>query len=80
MILEAIMAPPYYDDEGNELNPDLIKMPSLCITCKFKDDPEEEILCTLTRFDQEEDGTFVCHAYVPKYGDATKEGDEGLVH
>lgn len=26
--------PKYFDDEGNEINSDLIPKPDLCITCK----------------------------------------------
>jgi hypothetical protein len=25
---------PYYDDDGSELNPNLIKKPQLCLSCK----------------------------------------------
>ncbi len=56
--------PKYCDDEGNEINPDLILKPDLCITCK-KDRPsgEEEILCNLTRADQQGESEFCCEAY-----------------
>ena len=53
----------YYDDDGNELNPDLIPKPGLCITCKKNDDPDEEILCNLTRLDQRDEQEFKCFAY-----------------
>jgi len=29
----------FYNDDGKEINPDLIKKPTLCITCKKDDDP-----------------------------------------
>jgi hypothetical protein len=54
---------PYYDDDGNELNPNLIKKPQLCSSCAKNDDPDEEILCNLTRLGQQEEKEFVCHAY-----------------
>ena len=57
----------YFDDDGNEINPDLIPKPGLCITCK-KDNisGKEEMLCTLTRADQQGDEEFHCEAYEPK--------------
>ncbi|MCP4611708.1 MAG: hypothetical protein GY845_23610 [Planctomycetes bacterium] len=57
----------YFDDEGNEINPDLISKPDLCITCKKNErSGEEEILCNLTRSDQQGQDEFVCGAYEPK--------------
>jgi hypothetical protein len=59
---------PYYDDDGNELNPDLIPKPSLCVGC-VKDESNNEtdqVLCTLTRFDQSGEDGFKCFAFVPK--------------
>jgi hypothetical protein len=61
----------YVDDDGNELNPDLIAKPALCVSCA-KDgngDPEEEVLCNLTRLDQDGDSEFQCFGYEPKKGD-----------
>ncbi len=52
-----------FDDDGYEINMDLIKKPSLCLTCMKDGDPREEILCNLNRFDQENDPEFICHAY-----------------
>ena len=58
--------PKYYDD-GTEVNPDLIPKPSLCITCKRDGlSEEEEILCNLTRADQQGEDEFKCGAYEPK--------------
>jgi len=34
----------YFDDDGNQLNPDLIPKPGLCLTWKKDTDPNEEIL------------------------------------
>ena len=57
----------YYDDDGTEINPDLISKPDLCITCKKNGlSGEEEILCYLTRADQQGQDEFVCDAYKPK--------------
>ena len=59
--------PKYFDDNGNEINPDIISKPDLCITCK-KDSisGKEEILCNLTRADQQGNKEFICEAYEPK--------------
>ncbi len=46
--------PKYFDDDGTEINPDLIPKPDLCISCKKDGQPgEEETLCNLTRADQQ---------------------------
>lgn len=59
--------PKFYDDDGTEINPDLIPKPDLCITCKRDGEPgKEEILCTLTRSDQQDEPEFRCDAYEPK--------------
>ncbi|MDF7809701.1 hypothetical protein P4E94_19840 [Pontiellaceae bacterium B12219] len=53
----------YFDDDGNELNPDLIKKPSLCTTCIKDSDPTQEIMCNLTRLDQQDESDFHCEAH-----------------
>lgn len=53
----------YFDDDGYEINNDLIKKPSLCLTCVHDDDPKEEPLCKMNRFDQKDDKEFKCFAY-----------------
>ena len=59
--------PKYFDDDGTESNPDLIPKPDLCITCKKTEgSAKEEILCSLTRADQQGDKEFVCEAYEPR--------------
>jgi hypothetical protein len=59
--------PKYFDDDSTEINPDLIPKPGLCITCKRdKMSGEEEILCNLTRADQQGQVEFHCDAYEPK--------------
>jgi hypothetical protein len=50
----------YFDDDGYELNIDLIKMPAKCLMCKHYANPKQEILCNLTRFDQTEGEEFRC--------------------
>ncbi len=53
----------FFDDDGYEINSDLIRKPSLCISCKKNDDPREEIICNMTRHDQKEESEFRCGAY-----------------
>ncbi len=59
---------PYYDDDGNELDPTGIPMPSLCLMCEKYDDHDEEILCNLNRLDQKDAKSFRCGAFVSLYG------------
>ena len=54
--------PKYFNDDNSENNPDLIHKPSLCIICKKDGDPDEEMLCNLTRADQQGE-EFRCEAY-----------------
>ncbi|CAG0941428.1 hypothetical protein BROC_01451 [Candidatus Brocadiaceae bacterium] len=57
---------PFYNDDGTEINPDLVPKPDLCVSCKKDDDPREEILCILTRADQQDAAEFQCFAYAPR--------------
>ena len=54
-----------FSDDGYEINPDLIKMPSLCLTCLKNYEPgvEDDILCDLNRYDQRDSENFICHAF-----------------
>ena len=54
-----------FTDDGYEINPDLIKMPSLCLTCLKNYEPglEDDILCNLNRYDQRDSDKFICHAF-----------------
>ena len=54
---------PYFDDDGTEVNPDLIPKPGLCLICKKQNDPNEEIPCTLNRMDQRGEDDFICFAF-----------------
>ena len=58
--------PKFYNDDGTEVNPDLIPKPSLCISCRKDGLPNEEILCNLNRMDQQGNEEFKCEAYEPK--------------
>ena len=58
--------PKYYDDDGTEINPDIIPKPDLCVSCKKEGKPDEEILCVLTRIGQQEEKEFRCEAYESK--------------
>jgi hypothetical protein len=53
----------FFDDEGYEINTDLIIKPTLCVTCIYNNDPNEEPLCNMTRFDQQGEPEFKCFAY-----------------
>ncbi len=53
----------YFDDDGHEINSERIKKPTLCLTCVHDDDPNEEPLCNMTRFDQQGEQDFKCFAY-----------------
>jgi hypothetical protein len=53
----------FFRDDGTEINPDLVVKPSLCVSCRKDADPDEEILCTLTRADQEDETEFHCEAF-----------------
>lgn len=56
----------FFRDDGTEINPGLIAKPSLCVSCRKYDDPNEEIPCTLTRADQQGEEEFRCFAFEPK--------------
>ncbi|MDA3882880.1 MAG: hypothetical protein PF481_06325 [Bacteroidales bacterium] len=53
----------FFDDDGYEINSDLIKKPTLCLTCIHDDDPREEPLCNMNRFDQRDNDDFKCFAF-----------------
>jgi len=53
----------FFDDDGYKINSDLIKTPSICLICVHYDDPNEEPLCNMTRFDQKDEQDFKCFAY-----------------
>jgi len=61
--------PHFFDDDGTELNPDLIPKPSLCVSCAKDGDPGEATLCHLNRLDQQGEPEFRCDAYEPKQGE-----------
>jgi hypothetical protein len=56
----------FYDDDGAEINPDIISKPTLCVSCKNDDDPTQAPLCILTRLDQQDEDGFECHAFEAK--------------
>ena len=53
----------FFDDDGYEINLDLIRKPNMCLTCIHDNDPKEELLCNMTRFDQQGEEDFKCFAY-----------------
>ncbi len=67
---------PYYDDDGNEINLNLISRPALCIGCQHNepDDPMEDVHCNLRRLDyfltcrdSNADEEFVCYTFEVKF-------------
>jgi len=59
---------PYYDDDGNELDPAEIRLPRMCTMCDKRGDPHEEILCNLNRLEQRNESDFKCGSFVSLYG------------
>ena len=59
----------YSLDDGTEVDPASIPLPSLCISCLKNNNPREEIACNLTRIDHIEEiqngEMFCCFAYEP---------------
>lgn len=53
----------FFDDDGFKINTELIKKPGLCLTCINDDNPNEEMLCNMTRYDQRDEKDFKCFAY-----------------
>ncbi len=53
----------FFNDEGFEINTDLINKPSLCLTCINDDISSEEQVCNMTRYGQQHDKDFYCFAY-----------------
>ena len=56
----------FFDDDGYEINTDLIKKPTLCLTCIKNDKPSEELLCNMNRYDQRDEEEFECFAFQKK--------------
>lgn len=56
-----------YDDNGNLIDRNLIQKPGLCLVCRLNDidDPEENLLCDINRYDQKEEKEFKCGAFIP---------------
>ena len=67
--------PQYFNDDGTEFNPDLLPTPDLCVSCVKNEacDSEEDVLCNLTKADQQEDEVFLCFAYQPNSSNLDRE-------
>ena len=64
----------FFNDDGTEINADLVPKPGLCLTCRRDNaSGKEEVLCTLNRNDQKGEKNFECGAYEPKDGSQIKE-------
>lgn len=55
-----------FDDDGYEIDMDLIKKPSLCLICVNDDNPHEEIVCNLIRAGQRNEQEFECFGFEKK--------------
>jgi hypothetical protein len=59
----------YYSDDGTEIDPATVPIPSVCTTCLKMNDATEEVPCMITRMDQMQDvkngEMFLCFAYEP---------------
>lgn len=60
----------FYDDDGTKVDLDLRPKPDLCISCSKDEDPSQEHLCAMNRFDQQDEDDFVCGEYTPKREDS----------
>jgi len=56
----------FYDDDGTQVDPDLIPKPSLCISCSKDKDPSQEHICAMNRLDQQGEDDFQCEEYTSK--------------
>jgi hypothetical protein len=54
-----------FDDDGYEIQRKTIKMQPLCLTClkNNSEDWENDVMCNLTRFDQQKSDNFKCYDY-----------------
>jgi len=59
----------YFSDDGEEIDPLTVPMPTLCNSCLKKNDAKEETSCLLNRMDQMNEikngKMFLCFAYEP---------------
>jgi len=55
----------FYTDDGELININNIPLPGLCVVCQSNqcDDPEENFLCQMNRYDQRDEKEFKCGAY-----------------
>lgn len=55
----------FYNDDGEKINPESVPVPGLCIICKQyqSEDWEDNLLCLMNRYDQQNDAKFICRAF-----------------
>lgn len=58
----------FFDDDGNRIDPFAVPKPGLCLICKKNelDDPEEDMLCAMNRWDQKDEAEFECGMFERK--------------
>ena len=54
-----------YDDDGTEINANVVPKPPLCSMCANDTDPGQEMFCTMNRLDQQDEPEFECDAFRP---------------
>jgi hypothetical protein len=59
----------YFSDDGTEIDPTIVPIPTLCHSCLKNNDTTEEVPCMLNRMDQMKEikngEMFLCFAYEP---------------
>jgi hypothetical protein len=68
MTADLFLSGGIFEDDGNPINSPSIPMPGLWVLCKLDDDsdPEENLLCSLNRFDQRNEKEFKCGTFESK--------------
>src|SRR3989339_280881 len=56
----------YFLDDGTQVEPKYIPKPGLCLLCRYDSDPEQKILCNLTRIDGQNGKEFFCEGFEKK--------------
>jgi len=56
----------FFDDDGEQIHPEYVQKPGLCLRCGKDGLPGEEPLCNMNRWDQRNDKEFRCGAFLPK--------------
>jgi len=59
----------YFSDDGTEIDPTTVPLPSLCLSCLKNNNATEEVPCMMNRMDQMKETKngemFLCFSYEP---------------